>query len=140
MPVLEVHGEVAVHLPAPPLTLDLRLHLQGATGPSPPSNVLSDLVRLPPALGPAQTGTATSSRAPPAPKLQLAAPGPQWERKAGEDLTEPRAHVTAEPGPRVASWGPWPLVSTASGQPLGAFRKLYGAGPGRTDRGQAPSG
>lgn len=25
--VLEVHGKVAVHLPAPPLTLDLRLHL-----------------------------------------------------------------------------------------------------------------
>lgn len=32
VPVLEVHGKVAVHLPAPPLTLDLRLHLQGATG------------------------------------------------------------------------------------------------------------
>lgn len=31
VPVLEVHGEVAVHLPAPPFTLDLRLHLQGAT-------------------------------------------------------------------------------------------------------------
>lgn len=31
VPVFEVHGKVAVHLPAPPLTLDLRLYLQGAT-------------------------------------------------------------------------------------------------------------
>lgn len=31
VPVLEVHGEVAVHLPAPPLPLDLRLHLRGST-------------------------------------------------------------------------------------------------------------
>lgn len=31
MPVLEIHGEVAVHLPAPPLPLDLRLHLWAAT-------------------------------------------------------------------------------------------------------------
>lgn len=31
VPVLEIHSEVPVHLPAPPLTLDLRLHLQGAT-------------------------------------------------------------------------------------------------------------
>ena len=31
VPVLEVHGEVAVHLPAPPLPLDLRLHLRVAT-------------------------------------------------------------------------------------------------------------
>jgi hypothetical protein len=29
VPVLEVHGEVTVHLPAPPLSFDLRLHLQG---------------------------------------------------------------------------------------------------------------
>lgn len=27
VPVLEIHSEVPVHLPAPPLTLDLRLHL-----------------------------------------------------------------------------------------------------------------
>lgn len=31
VPVLEVHGEVAVHLPAPPLPLDLCLHLRVAT-------------------------------------------------------------------------------------------------------------
>lgn len=31
VPVFEVHGEVAVHLPAPPLALDLCLHLQEAS-------------------------------------------------------------------------------------------------------------
>ena len=31
VPVLEVHGEVAVHPPAPPLPLDLCLHLRVAT-------------------------------------------------------------------------------------------------------------
>lgn len=52
---------------------------------------------------------------------------------------QPRAHITAEPGPPVASWGLWPLMSTVSDQPLGAFRKMYSAGPGWTDQGKAPS-
>lgn len=62
VPVLEVHGEVAVHLPAPPLPLDLCLHLRVAT-----QAVTSGWTpsHTPPAhlgtLGPSQEGTPINS-------------------------------------------------------------------------------
>lgn len=81
VPVLEVHGEVAVHLPAAPFPLDLRLHLRGggqgaqtATCGESPSHT-SPTTPMP--WGPTQAGPATScSTLPPhqpTPSLQLAA-------------------------------------------------------------------
>lgn len=91
VPVLEVHGEVAVHLPAPPLTLDLSLHLQGARWASLLHGHLSSLVPLPACPGPLQTGPATSSSTPLTPKLQLAA---LKGKECSKELPQSLAHVT----------------------------------------------
>lgn len=87
VPMLEVHGEVAVHLPTPPLTFDFCLHLQGATWA-----VTSRWTSSPtsctclPAPGPCQTGAATSSRTLPTPKLQLGVPSGNG-MECSEELT-----------------------------------------------------
>lgn len=91
VPVLEVHGEVAVHLPAPPLALDLGLHLQGARWASLLHGSLSSPVCLPTRPGPLRAGPATSSSTPLTPELQLAA---RKGKECSEKLSQSLAHVT----------------------------------------------